>query len=120
MQNIINTTKQLTDKNLFNAFLLQLIKDFEQSNFPIEGLKDLNPDYHQIHRALEQLLQNNEFSTQHNIMQLIYRIDISEHQLAKYLNENKDRNYFDVIAELIIKRVLQKVVLKKQFKDTNY
>ena len=50
-------------------------------------------------------------------MQLLYRIDISEAQLKRYLLENKSDNYFNVIAELIIKRVLQKVVIKQFYKN---
>ena len=117
MQNLTNINKQLTDTLLFNAFINQLSKDFEQSNFPIDKLKILEPEYNKIHGTIVQLLPNNEFSTQRNIMQLIYRIDISEEQLSTYLNERKNENYFDVIAELIIKRVLQKVVMKQHFKD---
>jgi hypothetical protein len=48
---------------------------------------------------------------------LLYRIDISEAQLKRYLNENKNESYFNVIAELIIKRVLQKVVIRQHYKN---
>jgi len=50
-------------------------------------------------------------------MQLLYRIDISETQLKRYLTENINEPYFKVIAELIIKRVLQKVVTKQYYKN---
>jgi hypothetical protein len=49
-------------------------------------------------------------------MQLLYRIDISEGQLKKYLNENQNENHLITIADLIIKRVLQKVVIKQYYK----
>lgn len=117
MENLTNIQNQLSSTALFEAFKQQLIKDFEQSSFPVEAIESINPNYNKIHGIILSLLQHNEFSSQHNIMQLIYRVDISETQLAKYLNEHKDRNYFDVIAELIIKRVLQKVVLKQHFKN---
>jgi len=35
-------------------------------------------------------------------MQLLNRIDISEAQLKKYLNEYKNENHFNVIAELLL------------------
>ena len=38
-------------------------------------------------------------------------------QLKKYLIEHKSENHFTVIAELIIKRVLQKVVTKQYYKN---
>jgi hypothetical protein len=51
-------------------------------------------------------------------MNLLYRIDISEAQLKRYLNKNKDESHFNVIAELIIKRVLQKVVIRQMYKNS--
>jgi len=50
-------------------------------------------------------------------MRLLNRIDISEAQLKKYLNENRNEDRFNVIAELIIKRVLQKVVIRQHYKS---
>jgi hypothetical protein len=50
-------------------------------------------------------------------MHLLYRVDISEAQLKRYLSEAKNESYFNVIAELIIKRVLQKVVVKQYYKN---
>lgn len=114
MEKLVNIQNQLRSTALFEAFKQQLIKDFEQSSFPIDAVENLSPNYKEIHSIIQSLLEHNEFSSQHNIMQLIYRIDISETLLSKYLTENKDRNYFDVIAELIIKRVLQKVVIRQQ------
>jgi hypothetical protein len=49
-------------------------------------------------------------------MQLLYRVDISEAHLKKYLNEANNENHLSTIAELIIKRVLQKVVIKQYYK----
>jgi hypothetical protein len=49
-------------------------------------------------------------------MQLLYRVDISEVQLKKYLNEATNENHLSAIAELVIKRVLQKVVIKQYYK----
>lgn len=117
MDNLLEINKQLSSQDLFVAFKMQLIKDFEQSNFSAEVIRQIKPNYYGIHSLLASILQHNEFSTQHNIMQLVYRIDISETQLKKYLKENKDESYYNVLAELIIKRVLQKVVTKQYYKN---
>lgn len=117
MENLPQIKNQLSSIDLFEAFKQQLIKDFEQSNFPAEFVEKLEPDYTFIHEMIANEIQRNEKKTDFNLMQLLYRIDISENQLKKYLNENKNTNYFSVIAELIIKRVLQKVVLKQHYKN---
>lgn len=117
MQNIPDFPNQLSSKDIFNAFKRQLKKDFEQSNFSADFVDSLEPDYGSIHKKIMQELQRHETKTDLNIMQLLYRIDISEAQLKKYLNENKNNSYYRVIAELIIKRVLQKVVVKQYYRN---
>lgn len=116
MQNIVHVNDQLSSKDLFDAFKMQLAKDFEQSNFPIDFIKTLEPDYASIHKKIMGELQRNENRADSTLMQLLYRIDISEAQLKKYLNRDKNENHLSIIAELIIKRVLQKVVIKKHYK----
>ncbi len=116
MQNLPNIKNQLSSKDLFDAFKRQLVKDFEQSNFPTEFVEGLEPNYNSIHEKIALELQRNENRFDSNVMSLLYRIDISEVQLKKYLDELKGENYFNVIAELIIKRVLQKVVVKQYYK----
>ena len=117
MQNLPDIKNQLSSKDLFEAFKKQLAKDFEQGNFPADFVEALEPDYIIIHERIAFELQRNEKKTDFNLMQLLYRIDISEAQLKRYLLENKSDNYFNVIAELIIKRVLQKVVIKQFYKN---
>lgn len=106
----------LSSKDLFDAFKNQLTKDFEQGNFPSEFVKALEPDYASMHEKIVLELQCSQKKSDSNLMQLLYRIDISEAQLKRYLDENKNESYFSVIAELIIKRVLQKVVIKRLYK----
>jgi hypothetical protein len=116
MPNLLQLNDQLSSKDLFDAFKRQLAKDFEQSNFPSDFIKDLEPDYASIHEKILQELQRSEKRADSTIMSLLYRVDISEAQLKKYLNEHLHENHLITIAELIIKRVLQKVVIKQYYK----
>ena len=117
MQNLPDINNQLTSKDLFGAFKMQLAKDFEQSNLSTDFIETLEPNYSMIHQKIVSELQRDETKTNSNLMRLLNRIDISEAQLKKYLNEYKNENRFAVIAELIIKRVLQKVVIKRHYKS---
>ena len=117
MQNLPEITNQLTSKDLFAAFKQQLAKDFAQSNFSTSFVEHLEPDYNSIHKKIASELQRHEASTDFNLMHLLYRIDISETQLKRYLNAHKNQSYHQVIAELVIKRVLQKVVVKRYYKN---
>jgi hypothetical protein len=117
MQNFPDIRSQLSSKDLFSAFKKQLAKDFEQSNFSADFIEALTPDYDSIKENIVFELQHNEIKTDANLMRLLNRIDISEVQLKKYLNKNKNESRFKVIAELIIKRVLQKVVIKHHYRN---
>ena len=117
MQNLPDIQNQLSSKGLFDTFKKQLAKDFEQSNFPSEFVDGLEPDYNSIHSKIAFELQRHEKKSDFNLMNLLYRIDISEHQLKQYLNKDKNESHFNVIAELIIKRVLQKVVIRQFYKQ---
>jgi hypothetical protein len=115
-ENLPELVNQLSSKDLFEAFKIQLAKDFQQSNFPFDFIETLNPDFSSIHENIITELERNQKRNATNLMQLLYRIDISEAQLKRVLHENKNANYFNVITELIIKRVLQKVVIKLYYK----
>ena len=117
MENLPTIKSQLRSKELFDAFKMQLVKDFEQSRFPSDFVGAFEPVYDSIHESIAMELQRNENKIDFNIMNLLNRIDISETQLNRYLNENKNENYFNVIAELIIKRVLQKAVIRQYYKN---
>ena len=117
MQSLPDIRNQLSSKTLFNAFTKQLEKDFAQSNIPADFVATLAPGYDGILRTIASELRRNEKRTDFSLMQLLYRIDISETQLKRYLSKDKDKSHFDVIAELIIKRVLQKVVVKQLYKN---
>jgi protein-arginine kinase len=120
MEDLQHIKNQLLRNDLFRAFTIQLAKDFEQSNFPADFVEALPPDYQQIVERIKSELQHHEKKSDFNLMHLLYRIDISEAQLNRYLLHNKDETYFHVLAELIIKRVLQKVVIKRYYRqDTN-
>jgi len=116
MESLLPINDLLTKKDLFYAFKLQLAKDFVQSNFEAGFVQALEPVYANIHEKIMVELQRSEKRADSNLMQLLYRVDISEAQLKKYLNEATNENHLGTIAELIIKRVLQKVVIKQYYK----
>lgn len=117
MQNLPDLKNQLSQKDLFDAFKKQLAKDLEQSNFPAAFVEDLAPNFSGIREEIAWELQREEAKPGFNLMRLVNRIDISETQLKRYLSEHQQENQLKVIAELIIKRVLQKVVIRQHYKE---
>jgi hypothetical protein len=102
----------LSAGDLRMRFRDQLIKDFEMSNLGdhLSPMEDLS--YESIHKNVKDALDKIMKAGGSLYQQLLYRIDISEKQLNKALISNGGRQESDVIAEVIIKRILQKVILK--------
>jgi hypothetical protein len=52
------------------------------------------------------------------LINALYRVDVSESKLKTLLKENSDSNTANTIAELIIERQLQKIKTREQFKTS--
>ena len=87
-------------------------KDFELSNLEYVIAKDCTPEL--LKRELGVIvieLVNNEFDS---FLNLLYRIDISEHKITELSKENQDI-YITSIMYLILKREWQKVWFKNNY-----
>lgn len=113
MENL--SPRQLNKPELFEKFCDQLYKDYE-----LGGCGEFAPlisgRLEDLQLAISQSLA--EIAKRPGSYQsLLYRIDISEQQIHKALENNKDLPLLDVVADLIIKRVLQKVILKQLYSN---
>jgi hypothetical protein len=52
------------------------------------------------------------------LVQLLYRIDISENRLKELLKKNEGRDAAPLIADMIIERQLQKIKSRREFPGT--
>ena len=73
-----------------------------------------NEQLHQQLAAYINRLINTNFSS---LVQLLYRIDVSEAKLKLLLAENKNEDAGNIIASLIIERQLQKIETRKKFQQ---
>jgi hypothetical protein len=105
----------LNDADILNKTAEQIQKDFAFFDLPI--LFEQNKTsaytllYEQVLPQIKKLLAINS----QKIFSLLYRIDISESQLKIELQKNNEQTNEEIITHLIIKRCLQKVVLRKLF-----
>ena len=56
----------------------------------------------------------------HSLIQLLYRIDVSEKKIRVYLSEKPNEDAANVLADLIIERQLQKIETRKKFSSGNH
>ena len=113
-----NITPYLNRLDLLNETATQIAKDFNWSGLEIPrvlGAGNADNAYQelfaQIHPQIEKILKERAGK----FYELMYRIDISENQLKKAVEQAKDRSFSEVVTDLILKRELLKVVMRKQF-----
>jgi len=95
-------------------FKAQVHKDFELAGvlqylpfLETRTLEELQQSFYRSVMALE---------TGNSLKNLLYRIDLTEKQIAAAAREQPGKPLQLVLAELMIKRILQKVVLKERYK----
>ncbi len=100
---ILNQTAQQIKKEL-GFFQLEIILVGTTQN----AYEEL---YEQIFPHIKALSKDNY----QKLLSLLYRVDISEQQLNTEQKNRENLSFEEVITHLIIKRCLQKVVLRKLF-----
>lgn len=92
----------------------QIIKDFNMVGIVISFSGDPSNAYQelfdQIFPHISSLMEHQKLNT------LLYRIDISETQIMELIQNNKE-DLPQAISHLIIKRELQKVVIRNYYKS---
>ena len=101
--------------DLFEKFKTQLHRDFELSGFADESPQlssnNLEHVFHEVMKAVMVIEKKDSSSIQN----LLYRIDVTELQIKKEATNHPEKNFQQILAELIVKRILQKVILKEQY-----
>ncbi len=111
----LDINDHLIKEDLFALFKRQLKKDFESSGLDAAFTNTLPAQFVEIRRALVNQLDPLITSNSTLIGSMLYRVDISEAQLNAYRDKNSSISFAEILAELIIKRILQKVILRKTF-----
>jgi hypothetical protein len=101
----------LSDKILYRELILQLRKDFETSAIPIKLLLGKRYSFEELCQIIHDAFMKAGATA---MFQLLYRVDISEQQLQKGMPTPGIDPM--LVAELVVKRELQKVVLRKMYR----
>lgn len=107
----IDGLAQLAKQNeLYEAFILQLQKDFQRANVTIKLSTNMRPTTlaKRLHAVLYELIQHRFV----DFLSLLYLIDVSENEIKKLDGSNID-TYATAVAYLICKREWQKVWFRK-------
>ena len=111
-----NITQYIDKPDILKQTAEQIIKDFEMFGIEIKFSGNDSNAYQEIFNQIEphisKLIENNR----QKLMVVINRIDINEQQIKKAKAENPNKDFSVVLSDLIIKRELQKVVIRNHYK----
>ncbi|HRH12486.1 MAG TPA: hypothetical protein PLU73_13290 [Bacteroidia bacterium] len=93
-------------------FKEQLVKDFSMCRIDLEFPESDELKASDYLNSIKNGLKHLDNST---FMELLYRIDLPEARLSKEIRENIEQERDEIVAILIFKRILQKVVLKLSY-----
>ncbi len=103
--------------DLFEKFKTQIEKDFGLcglANYsPLFESNNLEHVFTNILKSISAIEQKNP----EGLRNLLYRIDLSENQIKKEAAVSVTYSFQELIAQLIIKRILQKVIIKEKYSN---
>lgn len=105
----------LLKEQLFDLFKSQLKKDFEGAGLNGDFADTLPSEFIALCKVVEEQIIQLSRKSNSALSSLLYRIDINETQLNSYQTKQRNESFEKVLAEIIVKRVLQKVILRKKF-----
>lgn len=105
----------LTDRSLLEKTLAQAEKDFLSSGIELK-LRHENISFESTCKLLQHKLEEILRAQAGVLNNLLYRIDLPESKVRSLQLIENEKPYELLLAELIIKRELQKVVIREYFK----
>jgi hypothetical protein len=95
----------------------QTIKDFDMFGVEIKFSGNAYEAYEELFEQIEPHIEKMISSNQSKFMGILYRIDVSDEQIKKAVSQNTSEPFSAIITDLILKRELQKVVIRNHYKS---
>lgn len=114
--NFSDLSKYLNQLDLIKDTANQIIKDFDMFGMEIKFSGNAYNAYEELFEQIEPNIKKLIDSNHSKFMGILYRIDLNDDQIRKAVNENSSEPFSEIITDLIIKRELQKVVIRNYYK----
>ena len=108
-------TPYLNRIDILNDTAQQIIKDFRMSGMEIKFSANPENAYAELFSQILPLIEKLQKENFQSLYNLLYRIDISEGQIKKEVALATDKSFAQVVTNLILKRELLKVVIRKTY-----
>lgn len=116
--NFTDLSKYINRLDLIKDTANQIIKDFDMFGMEIKFSGNAYNAYEELFEQIEPHMNQLINSNQSKFMGILYRIDLSDVQIKKAVEENKSESFSAIVTDLIIKRELQKVVIRDHYKKS--
>ena len=115
LQNIDDYTKDLS---WMLKALVQIEREFQSQSWVFTKPVHAQTAFEDVEQQLEPKITALIAQRGHAYFkQMLYRIDLSERQIAKAFTLTIDPNFTHVLSNLIVKRCLQKVLIRNYYKS---
>jgi hypothetical protein len=115
--NFTNLTQYFNRLDLIKETSDQIIKDFEMFGIELKFSGSAYNAYEELFDQIEPHIKKMIDTNTSKFMGILYRIDLSDEQLKKAVRENSSEPFSSIVTDLIIKRELQKVVIRNHYKN---
>jgi len=114
--NLPDLNHYLKKTELIRQTAEQIIKDFDLFGLEIAFSGSPENAYDELLNQIQPCIINLLKHNQQKFYGLLYRIDLSEEQIDQSVKKNKEKEFSLIISDLIVKRELQKIVIRNYYK----
>lgn len=114
--NLNDISKYFNQLDLIKATADQIKKDFEMFGMEIRFSGNAYNAYEELFDQIEPHIKKLINSNRSKFLGILYRIDLNDDHITKAVNDNSSEPFSEIITDLIIKRELQKVVIRNHYK----
>lgn len=115
--NFTDLTPYFNKLDIIKDTAAQIIKDFEMFGMEVKFSGNAYNAYEELFDQIEPHIKKMVDSNRQKFLGILYRIDLSDEQIKKAVNSNSTEPFSVIITDLIIKRELQKVVIRNHYKS---
>jgi hypothetical protein len=94
----------------------QVTKDFEVFGHEIVFAGRQEEAYAELFDQIRPIIENLQLSDPRKLIGMLYRIDLHEDQVRQVLSQEGTNAFPDALTDLVLKRELQKVILRMTYK----
>jgi len=105
--------------DLLEKVVEQIKKDFNWFDFEISFKGHSKTPYQELYQQILPLIDELLNDDYPKLMAMLYRIDLDEEFLNRKLKESKQADTDEIITDLIIKRELQKIIIREIYSTNN-